>query len=160
MNSETFEFERLYRIELNRIYSELGYTMIERIQGEENKYFDAIIEKNGKKAKIEEKALQYYHSDCPIELIQNILPLDLGWLYETKADYLHFLYYQDLMPVVLYQIDFIKLKREIANFFKMKNSQQNINLRFSFINYGITINLCIKWKYLLDKKIAYILKKW
>ncbi|MHA1370524.1 MAG: hypothetical protein ACTSRA_12530 [Promethearchaeota archaeon] len=152
----TFEFEKLYQKELDRIYEELGYEIIQRIQGEKNKYYDLILSKNGKKAKIEEKALQYYHRDCPIELIQNILPLDLGWFYETKADYLHYLYYQDLQPIILYQISIHKLKKNLLNIVK----ERNITARFSTINYGITLNMCIKWSYLLENKYAFILKKW
>ena len=156
MSGETREFERLYQIELDRVYKELGYENIQRIHGKENEDYDLILTKNGRGKKIEEKGLQYYHKDCPIELIQDIWPFNLGWFYKTHADYIHFFYYQELMPHTLYQLSPSKLKENLGNIFKDKKAMP----RLSVINYGITINLCIPWKYLIEINCAFILKKW
>lgn len=156
MSEETREFERLYQRELDRIYKELGYENIHRIYDEKNKDYDLILTKNGREKKIEEKGLQYYHRDCPVELIQNIWPFSWGWFYETKADYIHFFYYQDLMPHTFYQLSLSKLKENLVNIFKEKKAIP----RLSIINYGITINICIPWQYLIEKNYAVIRKKW
>jgi hypothetical protein len=162
MISETIEFEQLYKRELDRIYRELGYQIVQRVYGRKNEDYDLILMKNGKEKKIEEKGLNYYFPDCPIELIQNIYPLDLGWFYKTKADYIHFLYYdkETGMPFILYQLTFSRLKENLNNFFKEDGWRMKIMPRFSIINYGITLNLCIRWDYLIRKGCVYILKKW
>lgn len=160
MTSETFEFERLYQIELDRVYKELGYEIIKRIQTKENRDFDLTLKKNGKELNIEEKGAQYYHPDCIIELIQDIYPLDLGWFYKTKASHIHYFYYQDLRPIVLYQIYMGKMRKELPGFFKLEGWEKKITPRFSIINYGITLNLCIKWKFLIEARCAHELKRW
>jgi len=156
---ETSEFERVYQIELDRIYQELGYEVVQRIQGKENRYYDLSLKLDGKEQKVEEKALQYYHQDCPIELIQNIWPFDLGWFYETRADYIHFLYYQDMQPHTLYQLKMSGLK-ELLCTFTNEDWKSRVTPRFSLINYGITLNLCIRWDYLIGKGCARLLKGW
>lgn len=155
-NSETFYFEEDYQKELNRIYRELGYENIQRIHGKKNKHYDLVLSKNGKNAKIEEKGLTYYHRDCPIELIQNIFPFDLGWFYYTKADYIHFFYYIDMQPYILYQLSLPRLKKKLSKFFK----EGKVKPRLALKNYGITINICISWQYLIKENCAVILKKW
>lgn len=157
LSEETNEFERLYQIELDRIYLELGYENIQRIHGKENKYNDLILSKNGISKKIEEKGLTYYHKDCPIELIQNIWPFSKGWFYETKADYIHFIYYEYPIPFILYQLSLSKLKEKLSKKFLKEGKAEP---RLSLINYGMTINVCIPWQYLIEKKCACILKKW
>jgi hypothetical protein len=162
---ETFELERLAQGVFDEVYKELGYQNIQRVVGKANRYFDLTLAMNGVTKKIEEKALQYYHQDCPIELIQNIWPLSQGWLYETTADYLHFLYYQDKRPHVLYQVNKERLvgKLDRAGFFEINERKANkykIQPRLSEINFGITVNLCINWKYLIEKNCARILKSW
>ena len=163
MSEETREFERLYQKNLDRIYRELGYRDIQRIQGKENRYNDLSLTINGIKKKIEEKGLTYNHKDCPIELIQNIFPPSIGWFYETKADYIHFFYYKDKMPIILYQLSFNKLKKmlfkpkeKIPNLFIEKKAWPRLAIKY----YGITINLCISWQYLKEKNCATVLKEW
>jgi len=161
MNQDTFEFEKLYQIELDRIYKELGYQIVKRIRGKENRYYDVVLVKDNKQAKIEEKALTYYHSDCPIELIQNVWPFDSGWFYDTKADYIHYFYYlQGMFPYILYQVSMSNLKKLMLKNEWKDNVSKYVKPRHSVIHYGYTINLCIKWNFLLDTNCAWVLKKW
>jgi len=161
MSKDTRIIEKEGQEYFNKIYEELGYKNIRRIFGKENELYDLTLTINGIDKKIEEKCITYYHKDCPVELIQNIWPPSRGWFYGTRADYIHFLYCQDKKPYILYQLSFDKLKEELS---KMNNAifikEKKAFPRLSIINYGITINLCIPWLYLIEKNYVAILKRW
>ena len=167
MSEDTRETERRGQEHFNKVYEELGYKNIRRIFGKENKLYDLILNINGIDKKIEEKCITYYHKDCPIELIQNIWPPSRGWFYGTRADYIHFLYCnkEDKEPYILYQLSFNKLKEML---FKPKEKIPNLFIdkkakvwpRLAKKYYGITINLCISWQYLIEKNCVRVLKEW
>ena len=154
-NNEFFEFEQLYQKELDRIYGGMGYT-VQRIKGKENEKFDVILTRDGVDEPVEEKGLRYYHPDAPIELLQDVKTCNLGWFYKTKARHIYFIYYNEIMPIVMYDLNLPHLKNFLTSCFE----DEKVKFRTALKGFGITINMCIPWKYLVEKNIVQVLKNW
>ncbi len=155
LNNEFTDFEKLYRKELDRIYKTMGVS-VERIYGKDNEKYDVMLRIDDAVYTVEEKGLRYYYPDAPIELIQDVISCNLGWYYKTKARFIIFIYYDDILPVVLYSLNFPKLKIGIKECF----GNNKVKLKSALKGYGITVNMCIPWVYLIKEGIVKILKDW
>lgn len=154
-NNEFFEFEQLYQKELDRIYGEMGFT-VERIRGKDNEKYDVILKNDSTTETVEEKGLRYYHPDAPIELIQDLKTSNFGWYFKTKARHIYFIYYNEIMPIVMYDLNLLHFNNFLTSCFE----DGKVEFRTALKGFGITINMCIPWKYLVDNNIVQVIKKW
>jgi len=105
-----FEWERACQPGADKYYKSKGFS-VERIKGKENKLYDVKIRKNGKVYAVEEKFLRKDNDFLYIELIQDTESDSIGWIEETRADYL---YYK--MPSMLVICKMNNLKKFIRQF--------------------------------------------
>lgn len=161
LNNEFFEFEKLYIPILNEYYESRGWEY-ERVRGKENENQDLFLYVRGKKIPVEEKGLKYCHPDAPIELIQDIFSFNLGWFFKTKAERIMFIYYDKVkqMPKRLYNVHFPRLDEQLRQNWKEWYGRKVLFIRAAIEGYGLTINACVPWKYLIDNNMAWLLKEW
>jgi hypothetical protein len=147
--NEFFDFERLYQNELDRIYAEKGYKC-QRIVGIKNKEYDCVLIKNGQEYHVEEKGERYLFPNAPIEIVQDVLSCNLGWYYNTRASHVLFIYYDEIIPSIVYLIKMGPLRKNLNAI--IRDNQRS--LKFALKGFGITVNICIPWKYLIDTGIC------
>jgi len=149
VSTETFEFERKYRVWLDDFYKERGFS-IQRISGKDNEKYDVILGKEDRQYFVEEKGAQYLHQDMVIELVQDLWTQNWGWYYKTEANFIMYFYFDNGNPKVLYKV---KMK-ELRNLFEPMCGDNGVKLGITDKNYGCTLNAYIAWELLLAKKVA------
>ena len=122
---------------------------VKRIKGENNKYYDCLIKKDGIWYKIEEKYRDKKWEDLIVELIQDTKTNAPGWIYYTKAQYLFY----GMGDKIIYVFDIKKLRNFID---KYKN---NYETKYSKKGWGNTKFIIIPMPILLDNKVGKILCK-
>lgn len=94
---------------LDPIYRKLGYEIISR-KGEIE--HDLILRKEDTttKEKIEEKIVRAVFPYLTIELLQKAEIGEPGWLYMSKADYIHFVMCEDGKPAIIHRFNLKKFR--------------------------------------------------
>lgn len=91
-----------------------------------------------------------------IELVQDASDGSLGWFYHTKADSLAWYYCPAdhiSKPLSCYWIN-VKLLKERVFFILKSKTNHYVEMQVCNLHYGITFNLPISWKELLNDGIA------
>lgn len=108
--------------------------------------------------KVEEKFLfsGKEYDKVLIELVQDAGDGSLGWFYHIKADVLAWYYCPTdhiSQPISCYWIDVELLKEKV--FFTLKSKTNHyVEMQVCNLHYGITFNLPISWRELLNDGIA------
>jgi len=104
------------------------------------KDFDCILDRT---EKVEEKIRSKERKDLLIEVIQDMSTYSPGWFYETKCDYLHYVFMNDTGTKItsFYRFDWPKLKGWfIGKYLKTKHFPESI---VSTKGWGITLNISV-----------------
>jgi hypothetical protein len=142
-----FELEKKMQPFMDDYYISNDWT-VDRSQA--SKKFDVIV--GGRK--IEEKYLQREKMDqFLVEIIQEAkLPkIDWGWFYHCEADYFAWIHCRE-RPVVACFIKMTDLRESV---YKTLESKQFMQFNVCVINYGLTINLPIKWNTIKHKEVRF-----
>lgn len=150
MNRETIAWEKNMQPYMDVWYQKKELGFIDRSRS--CRKFDLMVGR----WRIEEKFLfcGKEYDQFLIELIQDASTGDLGWFYHVDADALVWCYCQDdhiSEPISIYWIDYKKLKIQVLDTLR-SSKWQTVNICNE--HYGVTINFPMKWKPLLDVKIA------
>ena len=144
---------------LNQLYDQHDYDFEPR-HGKENEKYDGVLihRKTNHRFSIEEKGLSYVHTHCPIELIQDIKTMNLGWFYKTEANSIVFIYFHanTTNPAIVYIARTIRLKNYNPDYFLVKN----VFTAKATNGYGDTVNLNIPWELFLEDGTARIWNEW
>lgn len=134
---EYFKFERESQLIIDQYYMLRGHT-VDRSTSCIS--YDCILDG---KDKIEEKIRQIERSDILIELIQDAVTYAPGWFYETKCDYLHYIFMggADDSITRFIRLDWVQFKNWcLTDFFKHNKHPYSV---ISDKGWGITINFSI-----------------
>jgi len=175
LNERQKKLELLARPNFKKVYDEHEFDW-EYVYGIQNKKGDVVLTKRGtgKKYLAEEKALSYYDSRFPGELIQDLSKNNgeyyQGNLYTTEACVLFVMY-----PPPQYTKS-NKLPRDSKEYppykcYRVRVKQCLNGLAEAFFNkkcfftitnegYGETLLACIPWEYLIERNIAKLIKEW
>jgi hypothetical protein len=133
------DFESRSQKTLDQYYASRGHTV-----DRSNACFqyDCIIDG---KWKIEEKFRSVSRPDIAIEFIQNMQAgkFNLGWFYETKCDYLHYVFMDGERIDRFLRINWLKFRDWIIDTYFSKVNQHPFSV-VSPKGYGVTLNLCVR----------------
>ena len=108
MPSKTFEenveFEKKIQAELDYIYKNIfGDCIISRLGTSK---YDLIITDNmtNKQYTIQEKIIRNSYSRLSVEIIQDIVTGNLGWIYKCQSDFLHWVMCDNQSPHKIYRV--------------------------------------------------------
>jgi hypothetical protein len=137
-NAEKYEFykiEKQAQVLLDAWYSGRGHTVD---RSSSCKDYDCVLDGI---YKIEEKIRTKYWKDLLIEVIQDTVTNSPGWAYETKCDYLHYVFMDDDKLSLVLRINWKKFKQWYLVDYLSKKYRGNYIT--SIKGWGITINLVI-----------------
>ena len=145
----TFDDERRMQVYMDKVYRRKSWR-IDRACA--SKLFDCTLSKNGDNRSVEEKFLfcQNDYDQGLIEIVQDLRTADLGWFYHTKCDFLHWVYCpvdRTSPPRTLHIVKWSIAKDAIFKWM-VETKWQRYN--HCPENYGLTLNLPIKWAALDD----------
>ena len=151
-------FEKRMDLYMERLYKFYGFGII--WDGDRQK--DLTLIKDGKKQLIEHK-YRYFpdkvFDDILVEIMQDMISHNLGWIYVCGADYLHYIICKgernDEYVSYYYNIKLHKFKIWLFDWLKIKQCPQYIT---SKKGYGITLNLAVPIKEIpkyLIKRLEY-----
>lgn len=145
---EFFKFEKNSQRVIDQYYAQRGHTIDRSVSCIS---YDCILDG---KYKVEEKIRQVERSDVLVEFIQDAVTFAPGWFYETKCDYLHYIFMDETGASVvrLIRLNWTKFKNWCLTDF-LKNNKHPYSV-ISDKGWGITINLSIPInvipKYVID----------
>lgn len=140
---EFFKYESECKEVFNTFYKTKNW-LCKRITGRANKFYDCLLQVDGRELKIEEKARGRDYEDLLVEIEQDTETKNPGWLYYTQADYLFYM----VMKKTIYAINMEKLKSHIEQF------KDNYNQKISIKGWGRTVNIAIPWHTIFYNKIG------
>lgn len=127
-------FERKIQKQMDIFYKQSGYI----IRRDGCKAHDLLIDNTP----VEEKIRSEKRADILVEIIQDMVTFNPGWLYTTKAETLNYIMCQDGLAAVLYKIFFPGFKRWLFDTY-FKKHWRGIYI-ISFRGWGLTLNIPIK----------------
>lgn len=131
-------------------YKERGWEVIQdNIRLGNNLSWDVLLERDGKKIRIDEKARQKDYGDFLVEIVQDLKTGHQGWLFKEKDYYLYGSWDGEELSS-LYLVDSIKLQE----FIKVNWQELLSGMELSDKGWGLTLFAKIKWIDLLFTKIA------
>jgi hypothetical protein len=106
--------------------------------------------------KVEEKIRSASRSDIAIEFIQNMQAskFNLGWFYETRCDYLHYVFMTDTGIDRFLRFDWPKFRVWITDTYFSKVKQHPFSV-ISQKGYGVTLNLCVEISQIPDNILVF-----
>lgn len=132
-------------------YQKLGMKVVKDIFDDtKTNNYDVIVEWEGNRYTVDEKARQREYMDMLVEVMQCIRVGKIGWLYKPvdKIFYASWAMKDDIEPTSAYWIDTPKLKDFVAD-----NWEQLPDV-FSSKGYGLTLNKQIHWQDLIYLEVA------
>ena len=132
-------------------YKELGMKVVRDIYDDtKTNDYDVIVDWEGKRYSVDEKARQREYLDMLVEVMQCIRAGKIGWLYKRvdKLFYASWARKEDVEPTSAYWIDVPMLKDFVAD-----NWEQLPDV-FSSRGYGLTFNKRLYWQHLIDLGVA------
>jgi hypothetical protein len=135
---EFFDFERYAQQILDGYYESKNHT-VDRTTA--CKLYDCIMDGVDK---VEEKIRQEEHNDILVEVIQDMVTYSPGWFYETRCDYLHYVFMNDTKISRFLRIDWNKFKGWCLSKYFIDNKHP-----YSVISpkgWGVTVNFSIPIK--------------
>lgn len=120
-------------------YIQYGFEIVNR---DGNKKRDLVLARDGKQIRIEEKYREKDYGDLLIELVQDLVSNNPGWLYAESMDRLCYVILDGYRPKTIYWIDWIKFKDWLFTYLSINKIQKAI---ISPAGYGLTLNLSIAW---------------
>ena len=137
------EFEERMNVYMERLYRLCGYGII--WNGDQKKDVTLIID--GKKQLVEHKYRRFTKriwNDILVEIMQDMVSHNLGWIYICGADCLHYVVCQgeenNEYVSYYYDIDMSKFKAWFFNWLKI---EQYPKYRTSLAGYGVTLNIAV-----------------
>lgn len=137
---EFFEFEKRSQTIIDQYYYLRGHTVDRSVSCI---HYDCILDE---KYKVEEKIRQIQRSDILVEFIQDAITYAPGWFYETKCDYLHYVFMSESGNSInsFVRINWNKFKDwYLRDYFKTNKHPYAV---ISSKGWGITINFSIPIK--------------
>lgn len=132
-------------------YPKLGMRVISDIFDDtKTNDYDVIVEYDGRKLKIDEKARKAEYDDLLVEVMQCIRYGRIGWLYK-QIDAIFYASWGDLKaldPTSAYLIRMQDLRDYVVE------NWEQLEEHFSKKGYGLTLNKRVAWRDLIYLKIA------
>jgi len=139
---EFFDFEKYAQMILDEYYESRSHT-VDRTQS--CRQYDCIIDGQ---YKVEEKFRQSEYGDILIEVIQNLNTNAPGWFFETRCDYLHYVFMDDSIIKRFIRLKWNKFKSWcLSDYFVSHKHNKTI---ISSKGWGLTVNLSIPIKDIPD----------
>lgn len=143
---EFFQFEREKQKVFDQFYKEKNW-ICQRVTGKENKYYDCILKIGDKKIRVEEKYRNKEYPDLLVELEQDTETQSPGWLDYSWADWLLY-----GVKNRIYGIKMMALREFV------EANKKHFPEKISEKGWGKTRNIAIPWAYLIQNKIAKIIR--
>jgi len=134
---EFFKFEKTSQQAIDKYYTLRGHTVDRSVSCIS---YDCILDG---KVKVEEKIRQVERSDILIELIQDAVSYSPGWFYETKCDYLHYIFMDGTGTSIarFIRLNWSQFKNWVFTDF-LKNNKHPHSV-ISDKGWGITVNISV-----------------
>jgi hypothetical protein len=130
-----FDYEKQCQEQIDQYY-------IERLNFKPERHhscrkWDFKFFKNGKLYAVEEKFRKRDFGDFLIEIMQDVPSKNMGWFYETEADYIFYVVQMEAIYIVKWQ--------KFKNWFLQNWKSAKTTVQKSEEGYGLTLNIAISW---------------
>jgi hypothetical protein len=126
-------FEKRIQSQLDIYYKFHGHAIKRDSKRTHDLFIDGIT--------VEEKIRSQKRNDIAIEIIQDMVSFSPGWLYTTKAIYIHYVMCTDGEAVELYKIDWERFKNWFLSNYCIQYLQGNYIV--SPKGWGVTLNILV-----------------
>jgi len=140
--SESFGHERAMQPFADAFYARRGYLIATRIG---DKKRDLILQSQaGNHQSIEEKFRGAVRDDVLVEIMQDAVSGELGWLYHCQADYLHYIMCPDWQrPTLMYRLAWKPFRSWLLGDYLRRPARPSVIT--SMKGYGLTINVAVPY---------------
>lgn len=102
--------------------------------------WDLVLRVNNKEFRVEEKFRSGNYGDVLVEVVQDIVTGNLGWLYHTRCVWLHYFICEGHVPQVLYRIHWPAFSLWFKDYVR---DVKHLKWVKSTRGWGITINVAV-----------------